>query len=57
MIYELTDTSITLTDTFGNDLGFHPVYVVEADNPGAAVQQLLELYGRPTEGITIKEVG
>lgn len=43
MIYELTDTSVEMTDTLGNKLGFYPVSVIEADSPAEALQAWRQL--------------
>lgn len=56
MIYEITDTSRTMHDTFGNDLKFHPVYVVEGDTEDEALQAWCEQYGRDSSGTIVKPV-
>ena len=57
MIYEVTNTNIEMEDTNGNKLGFHPVFVVEADSPEDALLQWGTQHGRDTEGVVVKEVG
>lgn len=57
MFYEITDTNNKMQDALGNDLSFHPVFVVEGDSPEAALAAWQEQHGRDTEGVVVKEVG
>jgi len=56
MFYELTDTSVEMTDTLGRKLGFHPVFVIEAPSKRAALKQWRETHGRDDSGLTVKRL-
>ena len=47
-----------MTDVFGNELGFHPIYVIEADSEKEALQKWLDMpwHDRGLEGVIAKEI-